>query len=235
MDHTVSITTPPPPAKAESPRKSGPEAEERVVRLVNDAIQQHRIQPGDRLVERELSAGAQANRQAVRHALARLAQAGLVNLTPNRGATVVQCSPGTTRQIMQARIVNEGAALIVLADRLDQAGRDRLESILRQEAAAYDDGRITEARHFSREFHATFTELAGNAMMTRFVDELIACQPLLGMRGAGQRSSFSGVIAHTRTLAALLRGDGHEAQALNTQLLLALEREFLRESAADPG
>ena len=220
--------------EADEPRKSGAEAEERVIRLINDAIQQHRVQPGDRLVERELSAGAQANRQAVRNALARMAQAGLVNLTPNRGATVVQYSPETTRQIMHARIVNEGAALVALAGRLDDGGRDRLEGILRQEAAAYDEGRIIEGRHHSRAFHAAFTELAGNVMMSRFVNELIACQPLLGMRNSGRQSSFSGVIAHTRTLAALLRGDGHEAESVNTQLLLALEREFLRESTADP-
>ncbi|MDP5306429.1 GntR family transcriptional regulator [Paracoccus spongiarum] len=216
-------------------RKSGPEAEERVVRLITEAIQQNRLQPGDRLVERELSDGAVANRQAVRQGLARLAQAGLVVLTPNRGATVVQYSPETIRQIMQARIVNEGAALRDLAETMDDAGRDRLVDILRREAAAYDDGRVTEARHLSRAFHATVMELAGNEMMTRFVNELIACQPLLGNSRTGKQSSFSGVIAHTRTVAALLRKDGAEAEAINTQLLLALEREFLREATAEPG
>lgn len=135
---------------------------------------------------------------------------------------------------MHARIVKEGAALVALAGRLDDAGRDRLEGILRHEAAACDEGRIIEGRHHSRGFHAAFTELAGNVMMSRFVNELIARQPLLGMRNSGRQSSFSGVIAHTRTLAALLRGDGREAESVNTQLLLALERKFLREGTADP-
>lgn len=215
------------------PSPSGPEAEERVIRLVNEAIQQHRLRPGDRLIERELAQGAGANRQAVRNALLRLEQAGLVQLTRHRGATVVQCSPETTHQIMEARIVNEGAALVLLAGRMDDAARDRLQAILRQEAEAYDDGRIEEARHFSRAFHAAFTELAGNAMIARFVHELIDCQPLLGARTPGRQSSFSGVAAHTKTLAALLRGEGREAEAVNTQLLRDLEREFLREAARD--
>lgn len=234
MDQPPILTAPYLPADDDL-RKSGRDAEERVVQLVTDEIQQHRLQPGDRLVERELTARAFANRQAVRQALARLAQAGLVVLTPNRGATVVQYSPDTIREIMQARIVNEGAALRILADRLEDEGRDRLADILRQEAAAYDDGRTTEARHLSRAFHATFMELAGNAMMTRFVNELIDCQPLLGSSRSGTQSSFSGVIAHTRTVAALLRKDGAEAEAINTQLLLALEREFLREATAETG
>ncbi|MFD2441267.1 GntR family transcriptional regulator [Paracoccus kondratievae] len=108
--------------------KSGLDAEERVVRLVMEGIGQHRIPPGHRLVERELTEGAHANRQAVRNALLRLSQAGLVQLTPNRGATVMQCTPDMTRQIMQARIINEGAALRMLAPglmRQDQGGCSR--------------------------------------------------------------------------------------------------------------
>ncbi|WP_170167033.1 GntR family transcriptional regulator [Paracoccus methylarcula] len=201
--------------------------------LVNEAIQAHRLSPGDRLTERELSEGADASRQAVRNALVRLAEAGLVILTPNRGARMMQSSPETTRQIMRARIVNEGAALQALAGRLDEEGAARLQDILRQEAACYDEGQINEARQFSRMFHMTFTELAGNTMITRFVRELIACQPLLGAHAPNRKSGFSGVPAHTKTLAALLQGDGHQAEAMNTELLRALEREFLQEIAED--
>ncbi|MFH5776843.1 GntR family transcriptional regulator [Paracoccus sp. NGMCC 1.201697] len=211
--------------------KSGSAAEARVVRLIMQGIQQHVTPPGHRLVERELTEAARANRQAVRNALLRLSQAGLVELTPNRGATVTQCSPKTTQEIMQARIINEGAALRMLADRLDQPGSERLMEILRQEAAAYDEGMIAEARHFSREFHIAFTEMAGNATIARFMRELIDCQPLLGAQTPKGPSLFSGVIAHTKTLAALQQGDGIAAEAANTELLRQLEREFLREIA----
>lgn len=214
-------------------RRSGESAEKRVMALVNDSIQAHRLNPGDRLIERELSEGANASRQAVRNALVRLAEAGLVILTPNCGATVMQSSPETTRQIMWARIVNEGAALHALAEHLDEEGAARLQDILRQEASCYDEGQINEARQFSRMFHLTFTELAGNTMITRFVRELIACQPLLGAHAPNRKSGFSGVPAHTKTLAALLQGDGLQAEALNTELLCALEREFLHEIAED--
>ncbi|WP_347265882.1 GntR family transcriptional regulator [Paracoccus sp. (in: a-proteobacteria)] len=216
---------------SDTPAKSGTEAEERVVRLVMGGIHRHQTPPGHRLVERELAAGAQANRQAVRNALLRLAQAGLVELTPNRGATVTQCSPEKTREIMQARIINEGAALRLLAERLTPAGSDRLMAILRQEAAAYDEGLVAEARHFSREFHIACTELAGNATIARFMRELIDCQPLLGAASGPRPSFFSGVIAHTKTLAALQQGDGPAAEAANTELLRQLEREFLREAS----
>jgi DNA-binding GntR family transcriptional regulator len=210
---------------AETP-KSGPEAEERVVELVNQALHGHRLHPGDRLVERELSLAAGASRLAVRNALLRLAQAGLVDLSRNKGARVVECSPDLAHQIMAARIVVEEAALRILAGRLDEAGRGRLEAILRAEASAYDDGRLAEGSHRAREFHVAFAELAGNVMIARFVRELIDCQPLLSGR-AGRVPTFSGVPAHTKTLAALIRGDGDEAAAINTRLLADLERTLL--------
>lgn len=234
MSDTLSYRPAAPKDPAGPRSKSGVEAEQRVVRLVMEGIHQMRTPPGHRLIERELSEQACASRQTVRNALLRLSQAGLVALTPNCGATVTQCSPATTRAIMQARIINEGAALRMLAERMDDAASDRLQDILRREAAAYDEGMVIEARHLSREFHIAFTELAGNEPIARFMRELIDCQPLLAASLRGRPSSFSGVIAHTKTLAALQRGDGAMAEAVNTELLSALEREFLRE-AQDSG
>lgn len=212
--------------------KSGPAAEDRVLKLIMAGIDQQSMPPGHRLVERELAEGANANRQAVRNALLRLAQAGLIKLIPNKGATVSQSSPEKIQEIMQARVIAEGAALKILAEILDQEGAERLQGILRREAAAYDDARVTEGRHMSREFHVAFAELAGNASLARFARELIACQPLLGVASFGPPTYFSGVIAHTKTLAALRSGDGDMAVAANTELLRALEREFLREAQA---
>src|SRR5690606_5094736 len=111
---------------AASASRSGPEAEERVVQLVNQALHSHEIRPGDRLVERELSMATGASRLAVRNALIRLSQAGLVDLNRNKGATVVECTQDLAHQIMSARIVNETAALKALAGNLDEAGRARL-------------------------------------------------------------------------------------------------------------
>lgn len=208
---------------AEELPKSGPAAEERVVRLVSQGLHRHRIRPGDRLVERELSLAAGASRLAVRNALLRLAQAGLVDLNRNKGASVIECSPDLAHQIMAARVVNEEAALRALAERMDEAGRRRLEGILRAEAAAYDDGRLEEGSHRAREFHIAFAELAGNVMIARFVRELIDCQPLLAGRST-HVPALSGVPAHTKTLAALARGDGEAAAAVNTALLCEIEK-----------
>ena len=213
--------------------RSGPEAEERVVNTVVDAIMAHELAPGDRLPERMLSEVSGANRLAIRNGLLRLANLGLVTLNPNRGATVASSSPEEARQIFEARILIEEDALRRLADKLDDAGKARLEEIVRNEVEAYDDGRIEEARHFSRSFHIGFVELAGNAVLARFQRDLIRHQPLLAAARNGRMSQFSGAPAHIKTLAALARGDGDTAARLNTELLNALQREMQLDTAGD--
>lgn len=212
--------------------KSGPAAEKRVVSLVVDAVHNGTLRPGARLVEREISEAAGANRQAIRNGLLRLADAGLVEISRNKGARVVDLAPDEAMQVFEARIVIETALLRQLASRFDTETATALQKILRAEAAAYDDGRIIEGRHHSRAFHMEFGRRAGNRYMSRFLDDLINCQPLLLPVRHGKPSEFSGNILHVKTLGALSRGDGDEAAYYNTQLLNALQEEMLRDIEA---
>lgn len=216
-------------------QKSGPQAEERVVNTVLEAILSHRVMPGERLIERELANTSGAGRMAIRNGLLRLAAAGLVEIHPNRGASIVRTSPDEMRQIFEARILIEEAALRRLPERLDDSGREILEGILREERSAYEDGRIEDARHASRHFHIAIAELAGNAILAKLQRDLIHCQPLLASTRSGRMSGFSGVPAHIQTYAALARGDGEEAARVNTALLEALQREMALDRHEDSG
>ncbi len=205
---------------------SGPEAEERVVSAVVEAILAHRIAPGTRLIERELANYAGASRSAIRNGLLTLAHAGLVELSPNKGATIAMCSPEEARQIFEARIVIEASVLDILARALDDAGRARLAALIDEEHAAYEAGRMEEARHLSRRFHLLVAELSGNDVLTGFVRDLINRQPLLSWTREARKSRFCGNEAHQRIADALARGDGAEAARLNTEHLRELELEL---------
>ena len=205
---------------------SGPDAEQRVVTAVVDAILNHRIGPGERLIERELGKYSGASRTAIRNGMLKLAHAGLVELSPNRGATIAMCSPDEAREIFDARIVIEDASLRRLATSLTAAGFEQLEAIVSQESDAYEAGEMEQARHLSRRFHLLFTELAGNDVLTRIIRDLINRQPLLSWTRPQPAPRFCGNTAHSAILAALARGDGVEAARLNTEHLRELEREL---------
>lgn len=215
-------------------KKSGPQAEERVVKTVVDAVLAHRLLPGERLIERELAEAAGAGRMAIRNGLLRLANANLVEISRNRGATVIQATPEESRQIFEARIVIEEAALRKLGRTIDADGLNQLDDIARTEAEAYAAGDIEQARHLARSFHVAVAKLADNAPMARFVEDLINCQPLLQANRAGERSTFSGGPTHQRIVEALRNGDGDRAAWLNTGLLTELESELnLDQATAD--
>lgn len=201
-------------------------------KVVVDAVHAQSILPGQRLVERELAEAARANRQAIRNGLLRLANAGLVEISRNKGARIAQLTAEDAAQVFETRIVIETALLKTLAGRFDAEAQARMQQIVREEGLAYDEARIQEARHISRQFHKEIGHLAGNRYMSRFLDDLINCQPLLLSYRDGKKSEFSGHILHIKTLGALGRGDGEEAAHYNTRLLTDLQAEMVRDIGA---
>ncbi len=240
--HVASGKTIAPPGAA----MSGPDAEQRVVSAVVDAILNHRIGPGERLIERELANYSGASRTAIRNGMLKLAHAGLVELSPNRGATIAMCSPDEAREIFEARIVIEEASLAKIAGRLSASGLKQLDDLVDRERRTYEAGEMEEARHLSRRFHLLCTELAGNDVLTRIIRDLINRQPLLSWTRPQSAPRFCGNTAHSAIVSALAQGDGAEAARLNTEHLRELERELdadrtaaVRDaspaSAVDPG
>jgi DNA-binding GntR family transcriptional regulator len=205
---------------------SGPEAEERVVQAVVEAILSHSIPPGTRLVERELGKASGASRSAIRNGLLRLAQAGLVELSPNKGASIAQCSPEEAKHVFEARIAIETSTARVLAKRMTESERAQLEAFVEEERRAYDAGRMEDARHLSRRFHLLLAELAGNPVLAGFVRDLINRQPLLSWGRRDHKPRFCGNDAHKAIVAALAAGDGEKAARLNAEHLRELETEL---------
>ncbi|BBU54706.1 transcriptional regulator [Mameliella alba] len=214
-------------AAAKAELKSGQDAEERVFSLVVEAVQDQRLKAGDRLVERELAEAAGANRQAIRNGLLRLVNAGLVETSRNKGARIVRLSAAEAEQVFEARLVVETGLLQRLARTYTDEAGVRLQEILRAEGAAYDEGNVVEARHHSRLFHMEMGRLAGNRHLSRLLNDLINCQPLLMSHRRGRPSEFSGHNLHIKTLAALARGDSEGAVHYNNQLLSAVKSEML--------
>ena len=77
---------------------------------LRDAIVSGRLQPNERLVEADLTDSLGAGRSAVRTALARLAQEGLIEHTRNRGARVRMIGEVEAVEILEARTVLEALA-----------------------------------------------------------------------------------------------------------------------------
>jgi len=138
------------------------------------AIVRGDIAPDARLVEADLSTTFEMSRGAVRTALIRLEQDGLVVREPHRGARVRRVSDSEAVEILQARAVLEGLAARQAAERIDDAGAARLHSCIARQRELLETGDLLGASEVNAELHATLLELSGHATAMRLIESLNA-------------------------------------------------------------
>ena len=138
------------------------------------AIVRGEIAPNSRLVESDISSFFEMSRGAVRNALIRLEQEGLVVREPHRGARVRQVSDREAIEILQARAVLEGLAVRLTAERIDEAGVERLRERLALHRELLESGDLLGASDANAELHAALLELSGHSTVQRLIRGLSA-------------------------------------------------------------
>ena len=136
------------------------------------AIVSGEIAPDARLVEAEVSATFGMSRGAVRTALIRLEQDGLVVREPHRGARVRKVSNEEAVEILQARAVLEGLAARQAAERIDDAGRENLAECLARQRELLELGDLLGASDANADLHAALLELSGHSTAKRLIHAL---------------------------------------------------------------
>jgi len=187
--------------------RSGRAAEDRVFNAVLNAILDHRLAPGTKLVERDLSELLGVSRGAVRAALARLGHSLLVELRPNRGAVIANPSADETHDLFEARRVIESAVVQSLARSITAKQLAELRAFVADEHKAYERGDRRTGQRLSIRFHKLLSELAGNGALDRFMEHLICRTPLLTLAHKSSRLAYCGADEHREIVDALARRD----------------------------
>lgn len=156
--------------------------ETHIYRTIVDGVLAHRLTPGTKLPEPELCQLFDVGRAVVRRVLERLAHDGIVTLRPNKGAVIAEPTPEETREIFQARCALE-RALVELA--VANVNDDDLAMLRRQldaeHAAMHRFDQPSWAR-LASDFHLRVAALAGNAVLLRYLTELISrCSLIVGL------------------------------------------------------
>ena len=139
---------------------------------LREAIVRGDIAPEARLVESEISTNFSMSRGAVRTALIRLEEEGLVVREPHRGARVRKVSDAEAVEILQARAVLEGLAVRVTAERIDREGAARLEALLARHRELLEGGDLLGASDANADLHAALLELSGHGTARRLIRAL---------------------------------------------------------------
>jgi DNA-binding GntR family transcriptional regulator len=130
------------------------------------------LQPNERLVEANLAREFGLGRSAVRTALARLEQDGLVEREPHRGARVRLIDEREAVEILEARAVLEGVAARHAAQNATAADVKRLRQILKEMRRLLNSGDLLRASDENAVLHRTLLEIADHPTVTRLISML---------------------------------------------------------------
>jgi DNA-binding GntR family transcriptional regulator len=184
---------------------------------LRDAIVDRRLAPGTKLNEAEVGKLFDVSRTVVREALQALTFEGLLRNERNRGSFVASPTPEDARQVFAARRLIEPGLALAATQRLTDieiaAFRERLqhESELLNERGPH--ARRAEI-HASGDFHLLLARVAGNAVLLRFMEELVARSSLVIALYGRSGASSCGHGDHGRILAALEQRDADTAGRL---------------------
>ena len=192
----------------------GASEDDAVYDRIHAAIAAQDLPPGTRLREDEMRQIFGVSRARVRKVFARLAYAGLITIEPNKGASVFQPTPEEAREIFTARRGIEATIVRLLAGKLSKSAVTRLKRHIAQEVEAEAKRNRAEMVRLSGEYHLLLADIAGNAILLRFLRELVTREALviLVYEKPGQPSCSHH--EHQRILDALLLGDAAAAVAI---------------------
>jgi DNA-binding GntR family transcriptional regulator len=154
-------------------------ADLRVHLALYQAIIDHKIPPGTPLLEDSLSAAFKVSRTVIRKALQRLAHERLVDLVPNKGASVAKPSAEEARQVFEARREIEQTLVKRAINHASDAKLKELANLAKTEQQAHEQGRKSQRLKLSGDFHRQLAEISGNAVLQAFLAELVSRSSLI--------------------------------------------------------
>jgi DNA-binding GntR family transcriptional regulator len=200
---------------------------DQVVTSIRAAILSGRLAPGDTLVERRLAEQLGVSKTPVREALIALAGAGLVTVSPNRGATVREVSTQDIRDAYEVRLLLEPWA-VGRSVRLAHAAAARAAHAALDKAKRHLHGRDhVPLSVANRAFHRALYAGCGNPLVVTQLDAVadlatLGAVTLIWEQSASWETEY---VQHADILAAVDATDADLAsRALRAHIRASLRR-----------
>ena len=140
--------------------------------MLRDAITSGALQPSQRLVEAELSETFGLSRAAVRTALVRLEQDGLVSHERHRGAKVRLVTEREAVEIVEARAALESLAVRTAALNATKGDVAELRALLREMRSLLKAGDLLRVSDVNARLHRRLLEISRNETAIRLTSTL---------------------------------------------------------------
>lgn len=138
---------------------------ERVYDAINELIRDKHFVAGQPLRESAIASRLKVSRTPVREALRRLATEGTVEITPNRGATLINFSEDDIADIWSLRALLEPYAARLAAERATSQNFSRIEELYSLMQVSLEAGDLDELTELNNAFHAEIVEASGSRVV----------------------------------------------------------------------
>lgn len=210
--------------------------EERIRKAIFEGVMAQRLAPGTKLPEASLCELFDTSRSTVRRVLQSLAHDHIVELRPNRGATIAVPTLEDTRQIFEARRELEASLVRLAVQRATKKDVALLRTQLAQEHEAMHRFDQPAWARLASGFHLQLAELSGNALLQRYLSEIVSrCSLIVALyETPGNAGCEHG--EHEKIVECFARRDADGAVALMLEHINGLERRIhLQGQRPQPG
>jgi len=194
-------------------RPRGAQLSDVAYRRIRQMIVECELAPGAAVSQSQLLSATRLGMAAVRTALARLQQEGLVRPLPRRGYLVSPVTPQDINELLDLRLLLEPASIRLAAPRLTAA---EIAELRRLSEVGYNSRSRESERRFlraNRDFHLIIARASGNERLAQVLEQVFneATRMLYLTMDASQNHSQTWRDGHQAICDALERGDGEAA------------------------
>ena len=197
---------------ADTPRRLS----DQLASYLRGEIYSGRLRPGERLYEVELCKRLNVSRAPLREAILTLRTDGLVEVRPNRGATVTRFEDDDIREVFTLRQLIEPLGARSAAERQDLEALQTVERALEELCLLIGPGDALQVALAHASLHRAIAQASGLPRLASFVDAL--CTQMLASHGTGyatdQDATESLLPDHEPIVAAVISGKAREAERL---------------------
>lgn len=186
------------------------------------AILEQALKPGVKLPEDSIGDTFGVSRTSARNALVRLVSDGLVEIKPNRGASVAMPTLEEAHEVFALRRCLEREVIERLCTRMPKDGIDALISHVREEERALRSSSPRSIR-LAGEFHILLAELTDSKLLIDFISRVVSRSSLILARFGRPHSAECGIDEHIQLIEALKQLDRARATDIMDHHLHAVE------------
>ncbi|MGI5836371.1 MAG: GntR family transcriptional regulator [Chloroflexota bacterium] len=219
----------------EQPSTSNLQLAERAYRLIKQSIIRCELVPGSQVTEVQMVNMYGLGRAAVRSALKRLYQEGLVRPIARRGYWIAPVTIKQVYDLYEIRLMLEPAAVKLACERLSASELKQLEELSKAKYQIDDEESITGFLSANNEFHLRIVRAANNPRLAQILEALLDEMTRYFHLGLRLRNRAMEMLAeHDQLVKALLAADVELAERICVEQILASRKMVVDALLASP-